>query len=206
MNLSHTGLSRREVIAGASSIILASISYPVLTPAGVRSANASEDELDNQAITERFNEIQLAYAPGDPLTPEDEAFVKQYATSQNRSARGTQTFYMTASTVDAYVVAQGNAYHNGTFSYTYGANAQIANQSGGTPRWMDLTVRCDCFGVGQNGSTTFQGSHSCSASTSYQNSFYASPSDAYQGVTAYWNLTLILTGSSAQGNYFSGTY
>lgn len=202
----HILFSRRDFLAGSLALALALGS----TVGGISNAFAADsDFLSKEQIAARFDEIRNCYSSGDELSEADAEFVSKYATSQQIATRGiggNSTFYMTASTVDAYVIAQGYAYHNGTISYTYGADVSVTKQSGGTPQWMEFSVTCDSYGVGQNGNTTFNGSHTCSHHVDGLNSFYANLSDGYNAYTVYWNLTLRLTGTSAGGNYFSGVY
>lgn len=203
-------VTRRDFITNGALAILAAtgITTSASTQPIIAHAKTNGD-LSSEAIANRFEEIRNRYAIGDCLSESDSAFVSKYATSQNivsRGIGGNSSFYFTASTVDAYATAQGYAYHNGTLSYTYGADVTVSNQTGGIPSWMKFEVVCDSYGVGQNGATTFEGSHSCSHSVNAQNSFYANLQDGYSGYTVYWNLTLKLSGSSASGNYFSAAY
>ena len=200
----HIIFSRRDFLAGSLALALGS------AVGNVSDAFASEGGiLSREQIAARFEEIRNNYSVGDGLSEADAGFVSQYATSEQIATRGiggNSTFYMTASTVDAYVIAQGYAYHNGFINYTYGADVSVAKQSGGTPQWMEFSVTCDTYGFAQNGESTYLGTHACSHHVNGQSSFNANLSDGYAGYTVYWNLTLRLSGVSAGGNYFSGVY
>lgn len=196
--------SRRDFLTGSMALALGG------AVGGTSNAFASEGGVLSRAqIAARFEEIRNNYSVGDELSEVDAEFVSQYATSQQITTRGiggNSSFNMSASTVDAYVIAQGYAYHNGFFNYTYGADVSVAQQSGGTPQWMEFSVTCDTYGFLQNGESTYLGTHTCSHRVDGQNSFYANLSDGYIGYTVYWNLTLRLAGVSAGGNFFSGVY
>lgn len=204
----HHTLSRRDLLHVLSFGVIGYALSPHIHAYADESAKVSIQQA-HDSIAQRFEQIRSTYSPGEVLSPDDELFVLSHATSQHirpDGLGGNASFNFNAYGSDVSVNASGYAYHNGTFNYTYGADVSVSRIYGGTPRWMEFAVTCDAYGVGQNGATTFQGSHSCKHSVSNQDSFYANLVDGYSGITAYWNLTLRLSGSSASGNYFSAVY
>lgn len=185
-------------------IAFCAICLAVLPEDASASENSQNDELSQQQIEKRFHEINSTYEVGEVFSSSDADFVLQYSTRPNASfQRGGQNFSIGGGGYGTYVNASGYIYHNGTFNYTYGANANINKTSGGTPRSMTFTVHCTSYGViGDQGIGIIYNDGTSYTST-YTNSFYANPSRTYTGYMIGYVVECWVDVTTSDGNYFT---
>lgn len=162
------------------------------------------DNLSEQQIKDRFSQINSSYAVGEEFSAEDTDFVLRYGISaKTPSLLDSRGFTMSGSGYGTTVSVSGNVYHNGTFNYTYGANAWVNKTYGGTPRAMTLTVHCTSYGVVGSGGVGIIYNDSVSYTGSYTNSFSASPSRTYSGVMTTYIVEVWVDVTTSTGNFFT---
>mgnify|MGYP004692059681 CR=1 FL=1 len=162
------------------------------------------DNLSEQLIRDRFSQINSSYAIGEEFTAEDADFVLRYGVTANTpSLLDSRSFTMSGSGYGTTVNVSGNVYHNGTFSYSYGANAWVNKTYGPTPRSMTLTVHCTSYGVVGSGGIGIIYNDSVSYTGSNTNSFNASPSRTYSGVMTSYIVETWVDVTTSSGNFFT---
>ena len=193
-------------IAALFAILLLGISIALFAP---NLAFASEfpenDGLTEQEVRERFREIRTSYDVGEEFSASDADFVLRYAVDPSKpAARGSSAFQKTGSLGGTSATMSGTLYHNGTFSYTYGANATIS-VSGPTPKNLVFTVHCTSYGVVGSGGVGIIYDGEVSATKSNSSYFQANPSRTYSGVMTLYSVECVLDVTTSRGSFLTVT-
>ena len=189
-----TGLSRRELVAGAA-LAFAGLAFGVACPN--RQANAeclfSENEgLDESAINQRFIQIAQTYAEGDTLSPSDREFVDLYAVPSG--SRAANNIYSSRYYNSATYEIMGNAYQNGVGDYELGATIE-AGSGQSVSQQISIYFGYTGFYLGEvthNYSRTYTGYN--------RNWFTAEFYDSYVGFTSSYRFFYSATITTADGN------
>ena len=94
----------------------------------------------------------------------------------------------------------GTVWHNGTYNYNYGGNLTGRVTKGGTPQKMEITVRCQAYGlVGKSTILTYDDSVSHASYNS--KTVTMNKSQNYSGVSLFYiiNTTLDVTCEGGEG-------
>lgn len=156
-----------------------------------------------EAIRARIREINDAYDLYEPMSEEDAKFIQTYASSMSTvQTRGSSGFNWTKSADGTTVNVSGNVYHNGTFSYTWGANMSVSTTSGSTPRSMVAKVRCVGYGVSGSGYGKIY-DRTLSRTWTNTRSFFYGPSASYSAVSAVYTVDAWVDVTTSGGSFFT---
>lgn len=94
-------------------------------------------ELSPYEIDARFQRIGQTYSPGEELSEQDAAFVKQYAMHSedathpvNRATNGSTNVNSSRTMYGVSANLSGRVWHSGTFAYQWGGNSYRQNNVG----------------------------------------------------------------------------
>ncbi|MDO4429629.1 MAG: hypothetical protein Q4B91_09105 [Atopobiaceae bacterium] len=196
---------KRKTLLVFATTIICLLLTPLAARAKTCDSPATPTYTDAQ-IADRLQEINERYDLYEPMSAEDAAFVQEYATPVGSPAtRGSSSFSWTKSGGGTQVTVTGNVYHNGTLSYTWGANMDVATISGPTPRSMVARVQCTAYGV--LGDNLYGKIYDRTVSRTYSNtrSFHYAPAVNYSGVAAVYSVNASVDVTTSNGSFFTVT-
>lgn len=171
-------------------------------------------ELSQSEIAARFEQIANTYSVGEELSEGDALFVRQYGTRPDirslsstgiapLAVRGSVNINASRTMYGVTATLTGNAWHNGTFVYTWGATLTGRVTSGATPRQMTVSATLQAFGVTSSGGLIPVYTNTLS-NTSYNSKVVQmSSSDSYAGVIIVYYVNTQLDVTTASGSAFT---
>ena len=205
--------SKKRVFWTIAASFLLAVACMVLPPSHAWASEFPEnDNLSEKQIADRFREINETYDVGEVFSDSDADFVLRYGnrigvpeedSSSSAAPQPRGSFSFSGSGYGTTVSVSGTIYHNGTFNYTYGANATISKTAGGTPQSMTFTVHCTAYGVVGNDGIGKIYDNGVSVTRTNTNSFYASPSRTYSGVMITYVVECWVDVTTSDGHFFT---
>ncbi len=205
-------ITRRDFLstmaACAAASVVPTLSLSAATPSMALANEATPSALSEEEIRDRFASIRRGYGVGDTLSPEDAAFVRQYAlVPQNPNSRAITTKpYSTSKTAYGTTINfYGELYYkNELVTYTFGGTATGVKVKGGTPQFMEAKISITAYGVsGSSGDVSLIYSDSVSARTTYSNNVGFDKKKGFSGAVALYYLEATLEARTSDGYEFT---
>lgn len=167
-------------------------------------------ELSPYEIDARFQRIGQTYSPGEELSEQDAAFVKQYAMHSedathpvNRATNGSTNVNSSRTMYGVSANLSGRVWHSGTFAYQWGATLTGKITSGSTPKRMTVSAKVQAFGATKSSGLSLAYTHTLSNTSYNSRTVQMSKSDSYAGLVVAYYVTSQLDVTTSSGSSFT---